>query len=320
MRRRALLGALAAVPLAGCAAPADPSSKLWHSGELTIGSGNTTGVFYVIGAGYANLISKYLNGYDAAAAPTGGSIDNLRRLADGDVDIALALAAAANDAFTGTGTWAGRPQPLRALARTYDNYEHVIARTDSGITTVAEMRGHRVSLGGPGSGAEVIGKRLIAAAGLDLAKDLIALSMSLPQATAAMLDGSIAAMVWSGGLPTPGIVDLFAQAHDQVRFAKIQDLLPKLDQVYPNLLDKAVIPKSTYGLAEDVPALTDANLIVVNSEMPTDLAFQLTKLLFDHQQELVAVHPAASGIRREKAVATDPIPLHPGAQRYYAGA
>lgn len=320
MRRRALLGALAAVPLAGCAAPADPSSKLWHSGELTIGSGNTTGVFYVIGAGYANLISKYLNGYDAAAAPTGGSIDNLRRLADGDVDIALALAAAANDAFTGTGTWAGRPQPLRALARTYDNYEHVIARTDSGITTVAEMRGHRVSLGGPGSGAEVIGKRLIAAAGLDLAKDLIALSMSLPQATAAMLDGSIAAMVWSGGLPTPGIVDLCAQAHDQVRFVKIQDLLPKLDQVYPNLLDKAVIPKSTYGLAEDVPALTDANLIVVNSEMPTDLAFQLTKLLFDHQQELVAVHPAASGIRREKAVATDPIPLHPGAQRYYAGA
>ena len=320
MRRRALLGALAAVPLAGCAAPTDPSSKLWHSGELTIGSGNTTGVFYVIGAGYANLISKYLTGYDAAAAPTGGSIDNLRRLADGDVDIALALAAAANDAFTGTGTWTGRPQPLRALARTYDNYEHVIARTDSGITTVAEMRGHRVSLGGPGSGAEVIGKRLIAAAGLDLAKDIIALSMSLPQATAAMVDGSIAAMVWSGGLPTPGIVDLFAHAHDQVRFVKIQDLLPKLDQVYPNLLDKAVIPKSTYGLAEDVPALTDANLIVVNSAMPTDLAFQLTKLLFDHQQELVAVHPAASGIRREKAVATDPIPLHPGAQRYYAGA
>ncbi|OLB65156.1 MAG: hypothetical protein AUI10_08100 [Actinobacteria bacterium 13_2_20CM_2_72_6] len=325
MRRRALLGALAAVPvaaapLAGCTRPADPSSKLWHAGEITIGTGNTTGVFYVLGAGYANLINKHLNGYDALAAPTGGSIDNLQRLASGDVDIALTLAAAADDAFTGTGNWAGRPQPVRALARTYNNYEHVVARTDSGITTMAEMRGHRISLGSPGSGTELIGKRLLVAAGLDPAKDVTALSMSLPQTTAAILDGSIAAMVWSGGLPTPGIADVYAQGKDKLRFVKIQDLLPKVDQTYPNLLDKAVIPKSAYGLAEDVPALTDANLIVVSAAMPADLTFQLTKLLFDHREELVAVHPAAGAIRRETAVATDPVPLHPGAQRYYTGA
>jgi TRAP transporter TAXI family solute receptor len=286
---------------------------------LTIGTGNTTGVFYVLGAGYANLINKYLPGYNATAAPTGGSIDNVRRLLIGDVDVALTLAAGADDAFAGTGVWAGRPQPVRALARTYNNYEHVIARVDSGITTVAQLKGQRISLGSPGSGAELIGRRLLVAAGLDPAKDVTGLSMSLPQATSAILDGSIAAMVWSGGLPTPGIVDLFAQAHDAVRFVKIQELLPKVDQAYPNLLAKAVIPKNVYGLPDDVPALTDANLLVVNATMPTDLAYQLTKLLFDHQQELVAVHPAAGGIRRESATATDPVPLHPGAQRYYAG-
>ena len=320
MRRRTLLGALAAVPLAGCAAPADPSSKLWHSGELTIGTGNTTGVFYVLGAGYANLINKHLNGYDAAAAATGGSIDNLQRLSTGDVDIALTLAAAADDAFAGTATWAGRPQPVRALARTYNNYEHVVARADTGIVTMADMRGHRISLGSPGSGTELIGKRLIAAAGLDPTQDVIGLPMSLPQSTAAILDGGIAAMIWSGGLPTPGVADLYGQAKDQLRFVKIQELLPKVDQAYPNLLDKAVIPKGTYGLTEDVPALTDANLMVVDATMPTDLAYQLTKLLFDHQQDLVAVHPAASGIQRQKAAATDPVPLHPGAQRYYLNA
>jgi TRAP transporter TAXI family solute receptor len=320
MKRRTLLGALAAVPVAGCAAPANPSSKLWHSGEITIGTGNTTGVFYVLGAGYANLINKFMSGYDAIATPTGGSVDNVRRLAAGDVDIALTLAAAADDAFAGTGLWAGRPQPIRALARTYNNYEHVIARNDSGITTVADMRGHRVSLGSPGSGAELIGKRLLAAAGLDPNRDIIGLSMSLPQATAALLDGSIAAMIWSGGLPTPGVADLYSQAKDQMHFVKIQELLPKVDQAYPNLLDKAVIPKGTYGLTEDVPALTDANLLVVSTSMPNDLAYQLTKLLFDHQQDLVAVHPAASGIRRETAAATDPVPLHPGAQRYYLNA
>ena len=125
-------------------------------------------------------------------------------------------------------------------------------------------------------------------------------------------------MIWSGGIPTPGITDLFAQAHGAVKFVPIQDLLPKVDQKYPNLLDKATIAKSVYNLPEDVPALTDANLIVVGDNMPIDLAYQLTKLLFDYEQDLVAIHPAASGIRREVASATDPVPLHPGSQRYYS--
>jgi uncharacterized protein len=318
MRRRALLAGLLAAPLAACTAPEDPSGKLWHSGELTIGTGNTTGVFYVLGAGYAGLINRHLTGYDATAAPTGGSLDNLQRLFNGDVDIALTLAAAADDAYGGAGTWSGRPQPVRALARTYNNFEHVIARVDTGIETVAGFKGHRISLGSPGSGTELLGKRLIAAAGLDPASDLVALSMSLPQTTAAILDGSIDAMIWSGGLPTPGIVDLFAQAHGRVKFLQIQNLLVKVDQKYPNLLDKAVIPKAAYNLAEDVPALTDANLIVVGDNMPADLAYQLTKLLFDYQQELAAIHPAANAIHRDTAGATDPVPLHAGAQRYYS--
>jgi TRAP transporter TAXI family solute receptor len=316
-RRSVLLG-LAALPLAACGTPADPTAKLWHRGELIIGTGNTTGVFYEIGSGYANLVNEHLDGYDAAPAATGGSVDNLTRLASGDVDIALTLAAAADDAYGGAGTWAGRAQPIRALARTYNNYEHVIARTAAGITTVAGIKGHRISLGSPGSGTELIGRRLLQAAGLDPATDVTALSMSLPQTTAAMLDGSIDAMIWSGGLPTPGIVDLFAKAAGKVRFVQIQELRPKVDQAYPNLLSTATIPKSTYGLPEDVPSLTDANLIVVTADMPADLAYQLTKLLFDYQSELAAVHPAAGDIRRETARQTDPVPLHSGAQRYYS--
>src|SRR5438552_1568504 len=212
MKRRALLAASAAGFLAACAAPEDPSSKLWHSGELVIGTGNTTGVFYVLGAGYAGLINKHLSGYDATAAPTGGSIDNLHRLFSGDIE----------------------------------------------------------------------------------------------------------AMIWSGGIPTPGIVDLFAQAHGQVKFLPIQELLAKVDQKYPNLLDKAVIPKAVYNLPEDVAALTDANLIVVNDNMPADVAYQLTKVLFDYQQDLVSIHPAANGIKRELASDTDPVPQHSGSQHYYS--
>jgi TRAP transporter TAXI family solute receptor len=323
MKRRSFLGALATVPvaagLAGCTTPEDASGGMWHSGELIIGTGNTTGVFYVLGAGYAGLVNRHLSGYDATATPTGGSIDNLQRLFSGDVDIALTLAAAADDAFAGTGNWAGKPQPVRALARTYNNFEHVIARVDRKIDSVADFRGKKISIGSPGSGSELIGKRLITAAGLDPSKDIIGLSMSLPQTTAAILDGSIDALIWSGGIPTPGVVDLFAKAQGAVRFLPIQDLVGKVDAKYPNLLDKATIQKNIYNLPADVPALTDANLIVVTTEMPADLAFQLTKLIFDYQKELIDIHPAARTIHKETASATEPVPLHPGAQRYYLG-
>jgi len=313
-----LAGALA-LPMAGCSVSGDPSDRLSPGGELVIGTGNTTGVFYQIGAGYAYLISQYVPGYEAAAAPSGGSIDNLQRLANNDMDVALTLAAAADDAYAGKGAWGGRPQPFRALARMYNNYEHVIARVDSGITSIAGMKGRRVSLGSPNSGTELIGRRLLQAAGVDPAKDVVALSMSLPQTTAAILDGSIDAMIWSGGAPTPGIVDLFASGKRVVRFVRTQDLLPKIEQIYPNLLNAAVITKDIYGLAEDVPALSDANLMVVRETMPADLAYQLTKVFLDHQRELVQVTPAAAGINRSLAPLTDPVPLHPGAQRYFNG-
>jgi uncharacterized protein len=306
-----------ALPLAGCTTSEDPSAGRWKSGELVIGTGNTTGVFYQLGAAYAYLINQYVTGYDAVATPSGGSVDNLQRLAEDDVQIALSLAGAADEAYGGIGAWAARPQPFQALARTYDSYEHVIARVDSGITSVAGMKGHKVSLGSPNSSSDLLGRRLLTVAGLDPAKDVNALPMSLPQTTAAMLDRSIDAMIWSGGLPTPGIAELFAKADGAVRFVKTQDLLPKIEQAYPHLLSKATIPKQVYGLAEDVPALSDFNLVVVRDGMPVELAYQLTKVLFDHLADLVRVTPAAGGINRDLAPLTDPVPLHPGAQRYY---
>jgi TRAP transporter solute receptor, TAXI family len=318
MRRRALLAGALALPLAGCTTTEeDPTAKLWHAGELTIGTGNTTGVFYQLGAAYADLINQHLAGFDATAAPSGGSVDNLQRLGTGDVDVAFTLAVVADDAYQGINLWASQPQPLRALAHTYDNYEHVIVRVDSGITTVAGLKGHKISLGSPNSGSDLLGRRLLSAAGLDPARDVTVVSMSLPQTTAAILDGSIHAMIWSGGLPTPGIKNMFQKADGAVQFVKIQDMPDKINEAYPNLLGKSTIPKDAYGLTADVPTLTDANLIVVHADMPDDLAYQLTKLVFDFHGELVQVTPAAAAIRRDLGPMTEPVPLHPGAQRFY---
>jgi TRAP transporter TAXI family solute receptor len=323
LRRRSLLGlpllALAGAA-AGCATPADAAGKRWHLGELGIGTGNPTGVFYEIGAGYADVINRHLSGYDAAAAPTNGSVDNLNRLASGDVDIILAFADNAADALHGVGPFAEHPVPVRALARIYNNYAHVIVRTDRGISSIATMRGRRVSTSARGSGTEVMADRMLTVAGLNPAKDVTTLSMSLAETTDALAAGSIDAMFWSGGLPTTGVVDLFQQAAGQVRFLPVDGLQPALAAKYgEGIYTVATLPRNVYGLPADVPTVAEPNLLVVSASMPVDLAYQLTGLLFSYRDELATVHPAAKDITRETAPKTEPVPLHPGAAKYYAG-
>jgi TRAP transporter TAXI family solute receptor len=317
MRRRVLLG-LPVLALAGCAMPADPAAQRWHQGELAIGTGNPTGVFYELGAAYADVINRHMGGYDATAAPTNGSVDNLTRLGSGDVDIALAFADNAADALHGTGSFMGNEVGVRALARLYNNYAHVIVRTDAAIQSIVDMRGRRISTSTHNSGTEVMAKRMLTAAGLNPASDVTTLAMSLGETTTAMAAGSIDGMFWSGGLPTTGVSDLFRQAGAKVRFLAVDSLVPALTKLYgAGVYSAAVLPKATYSLSADVPTIAEPNLLVVDANMPNDVAHQLTGLLFQYQTELAAVHPAANDIKRNTAPQTDPVPLHPGAARYY---
>ncbi|GAA5181222.1 TAXI family TRAP transporter solute-binding subunit [Rugosimonospora acidiphila] len=304
--------------LAGCAAATDPASKLYHQGELAIGTGNPTGVFYEVGAAYADVINRHLSGYEAVAAPTNGSVDNLNRLASGNVDVGLVFADNAADSLHGTGTFQGKPQKLRALARIYNNYAHVIVRTDRGIESVADMRSKRISTSTHSSGTEVMAIRMLTAAGLNPTKEVDMLPMSLGETTTAMASGTIDGMFWSGGLPTTGVGDLFRQAAGKVRFLPVDGLIPQLSKLYgAGIYTKATLPKATYGLSADVPTVAEPNMIVVDAGMPSDLAYRLTGLLFDYQSELARVHPVANDILRNTAPDTNPVPLHPGAARFY---
>ena len=126
--RLAALALVLLVAMAGCVSTADPTASLYHHGELVIGTGNTTGVFYQIGAGYANVVSRHLPGYEAISAATAGSVDNLHRLASGDVDVALVFASNAADALNGSGAFKGKPEQVRAIARLYPSYTHLVVR------------------------------------------------------------------------------------------------------------------------------------------------------------------------------------------------
>ncbi|MFG1776978.1 TAXI family TRAP transporter solute-binding subunit [Micromonospora sp. NPDC049048] len=313
---RLLAALLATVLAAGCGA-AEPGPQPWHGGRIFLATGNTTGVYYQLGGGYADVITRHLPGYEARAEPTGASVENINRLASGDMEIAFSLADTAADAVVGRGAFAGQPQPVRALARVYSNYTHVIVRADAKITKLSELRGKRVSTGSPKSGTDIIAGRLLTAAGLDPDRDVRRATLSLPETVKRMRAGTLDAMFFSGGLPTPGIADLISSAPGTYALLPIADLMEPLATRYGSVYTTAELPKDVYKTKLDTPTVTVANVILVNTDMPDQLAYDLTRLLFEYQADLVTVHPEAGNYTQQSASGTDPIPLHPGAARFY---
>ncbi|MGE3286776.1 MAG: TAXI family TRAP transporter solute-binding subunit [Pseudonocardia sp.] len=311
--------ALAGVTACGGARGGDGADGgAYSGGRLSIATGNTTGVYYQLGGGYADLISHNIPGYTATAEATGASVENLQRVASGSSDIAFTLADSAADAVAGTGSFT-EPQPIRALSRIYTNYTQVIARSDAGIATVADMAGKRVSTGSPNSGTEVIALRLLRAANLDPDTGVARQALSLPETVQGMKDGTIDAMFWSGGLPTGGVTDLTTSLGTGVTFVPLDGLLPAMQAQHGPVYQAASIPAATYGQPGEVATIGVPNLLVVNADMPDDLAASLTNLLFDKQADLEKVHPEAANMSRDTAPDTAPVPLHPGAQRALGG-
>jgi len=318
VRARLAIAVVVAVTAAvsGCAR-ADLGQPLWHQGEITIGTGPTNGVFNQVGGGYADVINRHMPGYEAVAVPTNGSAENLDRLERGDVDVALTFGDVAADAVNGTGPFAGRPLAIRALARVFSSYTHLVVREDAHISTVEDLKGKRVGTGPVGSGSEAVAMRILAAAKLDADKDVRRTAASLAQMTASMQAGTLDAMFYSAGLPTVGITALLQQMPGRLTLLPVAPVLPALDKMYPQVYSAAVVPKATYGLAADVPTIAVPNLIVVYESMPDTVAADLTRMIFQYQPELAAVHAEGRNIVRDMGPRTAPVRLHTGAEGYY---
>lgn len=279
-------------------------------GRITIATGNTGGVYYTLGGGLAQLISNNTS-LKASAAETGASVQNIQQLVAGDYDIAFALADSAADAVNGKASFEGKPQDIAALARIYPNYTQVVVRADSGIDSVADMKGKSISTGSPKSGTEVIANRLLTAAGLaesDVSAQRLALRPTVDQMKSGQIDG----LFWSGGLPTPELTDLTTSLGDDVKFLDVTgqlDELQKINTVY----EKGSLPADTYSLPADVPTIVVPNLLLVTKDFPAGNACAITKLIFDKKDDLVKVHKAAKALDRKLALETGPVELHPGA-------
>jgi TRAP transporter TAXI family solute receptor len=283
--------------------------------RIAIATGNATGVYFSLGNAYAEQISSATDGkVKATAAETGASVQNIQQLVGGAYQVAFSLADTASDAVEGKGGFDGEKQPIQAISRLYPNYTQVVVRSDAGIRSIADMRGKRVSTGSPGSGTEVIANRLIESAGLNPQSDVAAQRLDLTKTVDGMKDGSIDAMFWSGGLPTPGITDLFTTRRDAVTFLDITPQLAKMQEISP-VYEEGVIPAATYGTPADAKTIVVPNLLLVRDDIDANLACVLTKTLFDRKPQLEQAVGAAKGIKVETARDTGPVPLNRGAEK-----
>ncbi len=306
---RGLLSGAAALGLLGVPA----CSSRFASVRLTLATGGTQGVYYNLGNSLADAWQAQL-GLDArpVVLSTAGSVDNLERLASRTADVVFSQVDTAADQLVRTA--ADDPASPRALARIYDDVVHVVVPASAAATTLPDLRGARVSVGAPDSGVRVIAERLVAVAGLSPASDFQALQLGINDSVDAMASGEIDAFFWVGGLPTRGVTALSEQL--PIRLLNLEDLVTPVRAAYP-VYAAGTVPAQTYGIPDPITTLLVRNFLVVRADMPDDVASALVDGLFAAQEQLAAVSPAALTIDLRAAIGTQPVPLHPGAERFF---
>ncbi|HEY3043085.1 MAG TPA: TAXI family TRAP transporter solute-binding subunit [Vicinamibacterales bacterium] len=301
--------------LAASACGSDGPRKL----RLSIATGGTGGVFYPYGGGIAKVITEHIPNVEATAEVTAASVDNLKFLRDHKADLAFSTGDTLADAVNGTDAFAGAKLPLRALAVLYVNYTQVVTLASLPIKTLADLKGKVVSTGSPGSGGELTAFRILEAVGINPATDIQKQSLGVAQATDALKDGKIDAFFWSGGLPTAALLDLAHTPGMTMRLLANDDVLPALQRSYgASIYFLRNVPKAVYpGLERDVPVVSVTIVLAVHESMPEQLAYDITRTLFEQQSELAVIHPEAKNLSLATAVEGSPAPFHEGAIRYY---
>jgi TRAP transporter TAXI family solute receptor len=261
--------------------------------NISIATGGTGGVYYPMGGGLANILSKHVPGMQATAEVTGGSVDNLNLIGSGKPYVAFSMVDAALDAAKGQEKFRGRKVDVKTLLVLYPNRMHVVTTEATGIKTMADLKGKRISAGSAGSATEVMAFRLMEAAGIDPMKDVNRERLGVAESANALKDKKIDAFFWVGGLPTAAVTDLASTPGTKIR------MIDHADAVAANKMASV------------------ANILIANANMPDDQAYKIVKAVFDHQKDLIAVHQEYANVKigSQKNVATS-VPFHPGAEKY----
>lgn len=280
--------------------------------RISIGTGGTGGLFYIIGAGMAEMLNQNMPDAFARAEVTGASVENIRRAAAGQMTMGFSSSSTLYEASVGQGPFE-EALPVAAMAYLYPAVLQIATTADTGIQTMVDLAGKRINLGPPGSNSAVLGQRLLEAHGVFDPANVQFISYN--EGTAALMNGTLDATVVLAGAPTAALIDLGAQRE--------MHLIPiDADAAAPMIVDYPFyqyyeIPAGTYaGQDEAVLAINDPATIFTVADADEETIYQITKAIFDNLDELGAIHPQAADIALATATNT-PIQLHPGAQRYF---
>ncbi len=309
--KSALIGLVATLAFA-LAGPASAQTNT----RLSIGTGGTGGVYYPMGGGMAAVLSKHVPGWEATAEVTGASVANLQLIGQGKQDVGFTMADSAWDATKGLGKFKGREVEARTLMVLYPNKMHVVTVEGNGINSVADLKGKRISTGEPNSGTEVMSLRLLEAAGI--VKDVERERLSVAEGVNAIKDRKIDGLIWVGGVPTAAITDLAATPGLKVKLLDHAQYAEAMNEKWGPLYVKGTIPAGAYqGQDKETGNIDVWNLLVADKKMSDDMAYTIVKTLMEHKDELVAVHREAKNITLEAQAGASPIPMHPGARKYW---
>lgn len=307
--RRTILAAVATLALALPAAAARADEF------VNVLTGGTAGVYYPLGVALAKIYGDNIPGARTSTQATKASVENLNLLQAGKGEIAFTLGDSLIDGWKGTAD-AGFKAPLdklRGIAGIYNNYIQVVALQESGIKTLADLKGKRLSVGAPKSGTELNARAILGAAGMtydDLGKVEY---LPFAESVELMKNRQLDATLQSAGLGVASIRDLAASVAIEV-VAVPAELVEKIGAPY----QATTIPAGTYqGQEADVAAAAVPNFLVTRADVSDELAYQMTAQLFAHLDQMTAAHNAAKAIKLETALAGMPVPLHPGAEKLY---
>ena len=309
-RASALVAALFATVVAATPAAAQQN-------RISITTGGTGGVYYPLGGGMANVLSKNVPGLQATAEVTGGSVDNLKLIGAGKSEVGFTMVDAAHDAAQGADKFKGNKINGRTLMVLYPNRMQVVTVEGTGINSMADLKGKRVSTGSAGSGVEVMALRVLDAMGLDPKKDIKQERLGAAESVNAIKDRKIDAFFWVGGVPTAALTDLAATPGVKMKLLDHAQYVDAMNKKYGDLYVKATIAAKSYAGQDAPSANIDVwNILVVPDTMSEKMAYDITKTLFEKKADLVATHKEAENIDLKNQTIAVPMPWHPGARKY----
>jgi TRAP transporter TAXI family solute receptor len=281
---------------------------------IEIGTAGTGGAYYPIGIAMAEILTSKLK-TQATAQVTGGAVENIRLIQEGNVKIAITTTASAYRGLKGLAPFKAASPRIRGLFSNLTQGVYQIAiRDNSSIKTLQDLKGKRVSLGPQGGAAVELTDYVFRAAGLTIA-DVKATYLSYEESATMMDDGNLDAVIIQAALPSPALVQLQSSGKKFSLLSLPNSVLEKVSTDHP-YFDIFTIPASVYKTQSEIKTLNGTNMAIVDADLPDEVVYQILKALMSDIDKIKSSQPSAKGFTLEKA-AQMPIPLHPGAERYY---